>query len=81
MIILYGAIILLLLVGAFAAGKVIADRYHERIEAEYEYMIKVIAAERGVGYIAPPERKPQNHIGQPFMDRLRETGRATQAIR
>ena len=78
--ILDNVIIIFLIVGSFIAGKVISDRYHEKIESEYEYMIKVIAAERGVGYITPPDKKPRVPIGQPFMDKLRENGRATQVL-
>ena len=78
--ILDNVIILLLIAGAFIAGKLISDKYHERIESEYEYMIKVRAADRGVGYIAPPARKPQVPIGQLFMDKLKETGRAAQVL-
>lgn len=77
--ILDNVIILLLIVGAFLAGKTISDSYHRRILSEYEYIFRMTAAEKGVGYVAPPAGKVP--IGQPFMDRLKENGRATQKLR
>ena len=79
--ILDNIIILTLPVLAFIAGKIISDRYNERIIAELEYQLRLIAARDGVGYIAPPVKKKYVPIGQPFMDRLKETGHATQALR
>ena len=77
--ILDNIIILTLIVGAFLAGKYISDKYNERIIRHLLWKIRLNAAEKGVGYVAPPvkERMP---IGQPFMDKLKENGRATQAI-
>ena len=74
-------IILALIVLAFIAGKVISDRYHEKIIQELQYQLRLNAARDGVGYIAPPVKKQLVPIGQPFMDKLKETGHATQAIR
>lgn len=74
-------IILLLIVSSFIAGKRISDSYHERQIAELEYQLRLFAAEKGVGYIAPPIKKKFVPIGQPFMDKLKENGRATQQIR
>lgn len=79
--ILDNIIILTLIVLAFIAGKVISDRYNERQIQELEYQLRLFAAEKGIGYIAPPTKKKLVPIGQPFMDRLKETGHATQALR
>ena len=78
--ILDNVIILLLLVLAFFAGKRISDSYHQRMIDELQFELRLRAAEKGVGYVAPPSRK-YVPIGQQFMDRLKENGRATQAIR
>lgn len=74
-------IILTLIVLAFIAGKKISDGYHDRQISELEYQLRLYAAERGVGYVAPPARKKFVPIGQPFMDKLKENGRATQSLR
>jgi len=79
--ILDNVLILSLPVIAFIAGKLISDRYHERQIQELEYQLRLYAAERGVGYVAPPVRKKYVPIGQPFMDRLKENGHATQSLR
>ena len=79
--ILDNVIILLLIIGAFIAGKAISDNYHKQTESEYEYVIKVLAAGNGLGYIASPQKKKQVPIGQPFMDKRSEHGRATQMLR
>ena len=79
--ILDNVIILSLPVLAFIAGKIISDRYHERQIQELEYQLRLYAAERGVGYVAPPVKHKYVPIGQPFMDKLKENGRATQALR
>lgn len=73
-------IILLLIVIAFVSGKKISDGYHNDQIRELEYQLRLIAAEKGVGYVAPPVKKKFVPIGQPFMDRLKENGRATQQI-
>lgn len=74
------AIILLLIAVAFWLGKRISDSYHEKHEAELQFLIRLNAAQNGVGYVVPPQRKKYMPIGQPFMDRLKENGRATQQI-
>lgn len=74
--ILDNIIILSLPVLAFIAGKKISDRYNESIISELRYQLRLTLAEKGVGYIAPPKRV----IGQPFMDKLKENGRATQRL-
>ena len=79
--ILDNILILALPVLAFIAGKVISDRYHERQIEQLEYQLRLYAAERGVGYVAPPAKKKLVPIGQPFMDRLKENGHATQSLR
>jgi hypothetical protein len=79
--ILDNVIILSLPVLAFIAGKIISDRYHERQIQELEYQLRLYAAERGVGYVAPPAKRKYVPIGQPFMDKLKENGHATQALR
>ena len=77
--ILDNIIILLLPVVAFIAGKKISDSYHEMVVSELRYQLQLLAAQKGVGYIAPPARR-KVPIGQQFMDRLKENGRATQII-
>ena len=72
-------IVLILIVVAFMYGKKISDDYNNRIISELQYQLRIYSAERYNGYVAPPVQ--ENPIGQPFMDRLRRTGRATQAIR
>ena len=76
--ILDNLIILLLPVIAFFVGKKTSDRYNADIISELEYQLRLNAAQKGVGYVAPPEKKRYVPIGQPFMDKLKETGRATQ---
>lgn len=73
-------IILTLIVLAFIAGKFIADRYNEKIIKELEFQLRVIAAEKGIGYVAPPQNIKRMPIGQPFMDKLKQNGRAVQQI-
>ena len=72
-------IILLLPVIAFIAGKKISDSYHEKTISELQYQLRLNSAREGVGYVAPPSKK-HVPIGQPFMDKLKENGRATQQI-
>ena len=75
-------IILLLIIGAFAAGKTTSDKYNERCVAELQYQLRLNAAQNGVGYVAPPAtaKRQRAPIGQSFMDKLKENGRATQQI-
>ena len=79
--ILDNIIILLLPVLAFIAGKIISDRYNSSIIEELRYQLRLIAAQQGVGYVAPPTEKHKRvPIGQPFMDKLKTNGRAIQQI-
>jgi len=73
-------IILLLPVIAFIAGKKISDSYHEKTISELQYQLRLNSAREGVGYVAPPQSKKHVPIGQPFMDKLKENGRATQQL-
>ena len=73
-------ILILVLAGtSFFAGKWTADSYHEKINRELLYQIRLNAAKEGVGYVAPPPRR-RVPIGQQFMDKLKENGRAVQKI-
>jgi len=74
-------VILLLIFGAFVLGKRISDSYHEKQIQELEFQLRLAAAEKGVGYVAPPVKKKYVPIGQPFMDKLKENGHATQQLR
>ena len=73
-------IILILIVASFFAGKKISDSYHASTIQELQYQLRLNAARDGVGYVAPPVKKKLVPIGQPFMDKLKENGRATQAL-
>lgn len=79
--ILDNIIILTLPVLAFITGKKISDHYHENIIQHLEYQLRLNAARDGVGYVAPPVKKKFVPIGQPFMDKLKENGHATQSLR
>jgi hypothetical protein len=74
-------IILLLIIGAFIAGLATAGMYWRRLVNEWRYSCKILAADKGLGYIAPPEEETVLPLGQDFMDRLKANGRATKAIR
>lgn len=77
--ILDNIIILLLPMLAFIAGKKLSDSYHRDIINELRYQLRVNAAKEGVGYVAPPtEKRRYMPIGQPFIDRMKENGRAVQ---
>ena len=78
--ILDNLIILLLIVGAFIAGLVLAGWYYKKLLSEIEWILKVTVADKGLGYIAYPEKVSQP-ITQAFMDHLKKHGRATQALR
>ena len=77
--ILDNLIILSLPVLAFFAGMKLSDKYYEKIVSELQYQTKLNAAKEGVGYVAPPVKRVP--IGQPFMDRLKETGKAVQQLK
>ena len=72
-------IILLLIVLAFVAGLSLAGHFYSQMLAQHQYTEKILASDKGLGYIAPPQKFVP--IGQPFMDKLKETGRATQKLR
>ena len=78
--ILDNLIILLLPVLAFLAGKKLSDNYNTAQIRELEFQLRLMAAEKGVGYVAPPQPVRRVPIGQPFMDKLKEHGRATQRL-
>jgi hypothetical protein len=71
---------LVILILAFSAGKMISDRYNDRIISELQFQLRLASAEKGVGYVAPPAKKKIVPIGQPFMDALQKNGRAVQKI-
>ena len=71
-------IILLLLVIAFYVGKKTADTYSRERIADLEYRLQLNAVEKGIGYV--PQSVRRAPIGQPFMDRLKANGRATQRL-
>jgi hypothetical protein len=79
MTILEVVILLLLVVLAFGAGLLVAGNYYNKLLSVHEYTEKILAADKGLGYIAPPKRKYV--IGQEFMDKLKQNGRATQVLR
>ena len=74
-------IILLLIVLAFIAGKKTSDSYNHEMIDYLTYQLRLNSAEKTVGYVAPLQRKKVVPIGQPFMDRLKEHGHATQTLR
>lgn len=80
------AIVLTLIALAFLAGKTMSDRYNAGIIEELRYLLRLNAARDGVGYVAPPISRSasryryRNVVGQDFMDRLHENGRAVQRI-
>ena len=77
--ILDNLIILILPVLAFLAGKKISDHYNADRILDLQYQLRLLSAQKGVGYIAPPAKK-RAPIGQPFMDMLKSNGRATQKL-
>ena len=79
--ILDNMIILLLIVGAFLSGLVLAGMYWRKVVNELRYTCKILAADKGLGYIAPPETTSDGPITQDFMDHLHKNGRATTTIR
>lgn len=66
---------------AFVAGKRIADDYNNKLIARLEYLIREKELEKGIGYV-PPQQPVRKYvpIGQPFMDKLKDNGRAVQKI-
>lgn len=76
MMILINVIMLALFAIVFYAGKKTADGYNEEIIRELQYQLQIMAAQKGVGFIAPPVRR--RVIGDQFMDKLKKDGRAIQ---
>ena len=74
-------LILLLICGAFVTGLYLSGRYYKKLLSELQWILKVMTAEKGLGYIAQPEEIPTSPISQSFMDHLRQHGRATTALR
>lgn len=82
---LFSIVIVILVSLAFVFGKLVSDNYNNKIISytqemleEYKYVVRLIEASKGIGYVSPPiKRSP---IGQQFMDKLRENGRATQQL-
>ena len=72
-------IIIGLIVLAFLAGKYISDSYNSSIIETLEFQLRTEAAQKGVGFVPAPVKKVP--IGQQFMDKLKENGRATTALR
>lgn len=77
--ILYHVLVLLLAAISFYAGKRVSDSYNASQIQELQFQLRLMAAEKGVGYVAPPVNR-RMPIGQPFMDSLKEKGRAVQKI-
>lgn len=67
----------------FIAGMRTSDRYHEEQRRQIEYEVRLaqarMKAKDYAAYVKPVERK-RMPIGQPFFDRLKNNGRATQQI-
>ena len=68
----------------FWAGVKMADRYHDQEQRRVDYEVRLAQARMRANdyavYVAPPEKKKRMPIGQPFADRLKANGRATQQI-
>ena len=79
--ILDNIIILLLPVLAFIAGKKMSDKYHKAQDEVLTDEIKRLSLIHGIGYL-PPEQPVKKYvpIGQPFLDKLKENGRAVQKL-
>lgn len=67
----------------FIAGLRTSDRYHDEQRRQVEYEVRLaqarMKAKDYAPYVKPVERK-RMPIGQPFFDRLKKNGRATQQI-
>lgn len=72
-------LILALIVGAFFLGRHITIHDYENLINYYNYFYRMDAAKQGVGYVAPPTKR-RAQLGEQFMDRLKTTGHATQAL-
>lgn len=69
---------------SFFAGMRTSDRYHDEEAKRVTYEVRLAQARMKAGdfapYIAPPQKKKRMPIGQPFLDKLKTNGRATQQI-
>ena len=77
--ILDNVIILALIFGSFLFGRYISDRYNGQTIDELRYQLRLLSAQKGIGYVAPPARRRAS-IGQEFMDKLHENGKAVQKL-
>lgn len=74
-------IILLLPVISFVMGKRVADKYKQEQIDMLTDEIKRLSFMNGVGYLSQPQPvKKYVPIGQPFLDKLRDNGRAVQKL-
>ena len=68
----------------FVAGMRTSDRYHEEQRRQIEYEVRLaqarMKAKDFAPYVAPPAKRRRMPIGQPFLDKLKSNGRATQQI-
>lgn len=71
--------VLALVVFAFLYGRYDSDRYNSQLVEELKYQIRIISAQHGVGYTAPPPPR-RERIGRQFMQKLKQNGRAVQKI-
>jgi hypothetical protein len=78
--ILDNLLIVVLIVLAFIAGKKVSDKYNTETVEYLMYLLRLNAAEKGVGFVAAPQIKKHTPIGQQFMDTLKTNGRATQKL-
>jgi hypothetical protein len=74
-------LIVMLIAGAFVSGLYLAGRYYKKLLAELQWLLKVLVADRGLGYIAPPKDEPDSPISQEFYEHMRKNGHATTALR
>lgn len=67
----------------FLAGLKISDKYHDEKQQEADYQSRLAVARQRAGdfsVLIPKQEIKQMPIGQPFLDKLKENGRATQQI-
>lgn len=68
----------------FIAGLRTSDRYHEEESRRVNYEVRLAQARMKsndyAAYVAPPAKRRRMPIGQPFLDKLKSNGRATQQI-
>lgn len=72
-------LILVLSAVSFYFGKRVSDSYNSQLIYELQYQLRLLSAQHGTGYVAPPARQRRTiSIGQQFMDRLKTNGKAIQ---